>query len=143
VTASSVADWLKQSQDHLQDAELLARAWHWQNACLLGGHAVECALKGVLMHRLRVEAWPDRTARPEYYTHDLARLAVLAGVADLLLAEVQAATRIGVGWQIAKRYALSRRYPAGAEFPAQLGHDMVMAISGEDGLVRWLIRLTQ
>ncbi len=142
MASSTVADWLEQAREHLQDGELLAAASRWQNAYLLGGYAVECALKGVLIHRRRLDRWPDRTERPEYYTHDLAKLAGFAGIEDLLLAEVQAATPMGVGWQTVKRHTLSKRYPDGARFSARAGRDMLLAIAGEDGLVRWLIKLT-
>jgi HEPN domain-containing protein len=143
VASPSVADWLRQAEEHLQDAELLARNHRWLNAYLTGGLAVECVLKGVLMHRLRINRWPDRSEARHFYTHDLASLAALAGIDYLLLVEVEGETTVGVAWQTVKDFALARRYPEGVHFPMRLGRDMIDAISGEEGLIRWLGQLTK
>jgi hypothetical protein len=143
VASPSVADWLRQADEHLRDAELLALNHRWLNAYLTGGLAVECALKGVLMHRLRLNRWPERAEARHYYTHDLASLASLAGIDYLLLVEIEKASQVGVGWQTVKSFALARRYPEGVQFPMRLGRDMIDAISGKEGLIRWLGQLTK
>ncbi len=95
------------------------------------------------MHRRRMNRWPERSEARHYYTHDLATLASLAGIDHLLLVEVESATAVGVAGQTVKDFALARRDPEGAHFPMRLGRDMVEAISGEEGLIRWLSQLTK
>jgi hypothetical protein len=107
---------------------------------MLAGLAVECALKGQIMRRFGLNRWPTRREHPEFYTHDLAVLAELAGVKVILEEAAAECDTVGAAWMVAKDFALNRRYPTHRPFPVRLGRDMIDAVAGTDGLVEWLIR---
>lgn len=130
-------DWFAAARDSQRAAQVLMREHLWRNAYGAAGHAVECSLKGLIMLRERMNRWPDRAARPDLYTHDLTRLATLAGVHADLLEEVRQQTEIGRAWMVARDFAILHRYPDGAPFPVRLGRDMVEAV-GSRGLLQWL-----
>lgn len=80
---------------------------------MLAGAALECALKGRIMHHLGLNRWPSRTERRDLYTHDLTELAELAGVRIALEKAAANSEPLGVGWMVAKDFSINRRYPTG------------------------------
>lgn len=107
---------------------------------MLAGLSVEYALKGRIMRRLGLNRWPTRAERPELYSHDLGKLAELAGLTAHTEDAVARCEPVGSAWMVTKDFAINRRYPDGSPFPVKLGRDMVEAVKGREGLVEWLIR---
>ena len=77
----STDEWLTLARQDQQaafrlanDAATAGRAWDH------AGHAVECVLKAAIMARSGMNQWPPYDVRPELYTHDLSRLAIIAGI---------------------------------------------------------------
>lgn len=134
------ADWAAVAREHERDATILANAGSWRNAYGLAGLAVECALKYCIMRRRALDVWPARRAQPDFYSHDLGRLASLARLRPAIEAAGADGAPVEAAWIVAKDFAIARRYADGQPFPAALGRDMVAASCGTEGLVEWLIR---
>ncbi len=124
----------------MRDAEALATLGSWRNAYILAGHAVEFALKGRTMRHLGLHRWPTRREEPEFYTHDIEKLARLAGLLALLDDAIGRADPVGSMWMIVQDFDIKLRYPDGRPFSARHGRQMVQAASGPQGIVRWIIR---
>jgi HEPN domain-containing protein len=137
----TASDWARIARENVRDAQELANSRGWRNAYMLAGLAVECALKARIMRHLGLNRWPSLKERRELYSHDLGKLAELAGLRPILEEAVARSEPLGAAWMVAKDFAINRRYPSGRPFPVRLGRDMVEAVAGQNGLVEWLIRL--
>lgn len=138
----SADDWVRIAREHASDAHFLANGKRWRSAYMAAGIAVECALKGRIMRRQGMNRWPTRKERPELYSHDLGKLAVLAGMTERLENALASGDPMGIGWMIAKDFSINKRYPTNEPFPVRLGRDMVASTAGKNGLVEWLIKGT-
>ena len=101
-------------------------------AWLASGFAVEFAIKALIMRKERLNAWPSKEARPDLYTHDLARLFQIAGM-DLKTARkpLRGAIRTALDWNRAHEYTSGRMSQANAR-------SMVAAVFGDEGVITWL-----
>lgn len=77
----STSEWLSLVRRHETAARLLIDD---RDACgelyFHVGTAAECALKAYIMWKERLNAWPEKDIRPDLYTHNLRRLAEIAGI---------------------------------------------------------------
>lgn len=132
------SDWERMARQQVETARVLALALQWGDAFYHSGFAVECALKLRIMRFERLNSWPDRTDRRELYVHDLSKLARVAGIEAVLLAEINAQSDIGLAWMVAQDWSVEVRYDP-RPFPAQRGADMVEAVAAK-GLLEWLMQ---
>jgi hypothetical protein len=95
------------------------------------GFAAECALKAYIMWSERLNNWPDRDSRPDLYTHDLTRLADLAGI------ERRTTDPIGPSWKTVLDWNRSQGYDPNP-MPRKVARSMVEAAFGEKGVVTWI-----
>jgi len=128
----SVAEWIALARMLERRARLLAddralASGAWNDA----GFAVECAIKAVIMYRERLNRWPEKAEHPEYYDHNLKRLAALAGIAITPSHPIAAAFKVVFDWNRSQTYS----YKA---MPRAVARGMVEAAFGEEGVVPWL-----
>ncbi len=96
------------------------------------GWACEFALKGVIMRRNGFNRWPTRAERPELYTHDLWKLAELAGIERASVpSHLRGRVKLAFSWNVEHRY-LDRKTPR------RVAKDVVDSVFGEDGVLEWL-----
>ena len=97
------------------------------------GISVEAMLKAAVMKHEGLNRWPDRSDRRELYSHNLVRLAGLAGVEIFDLAHDPIAPR----WQVVRLWKRAEAYDP-AVMPLRVARDMVEAACGSEGVNRWI-----
>jgi len=154
-TSRSDFQWLAKTR--LQEAKALLDQGLFDGAYYLAGYAVECALKAIIVKRIRRSELPDKTLINDLYTHNLTKL---LGLADLQVEYKQAAAnqRFADNWDVVKNWSEEARYrtlgrlrvtdtqplsPLRAKSPAaeERARALYNAISDpRDGVLRWLKR---
>jgi hypothetical protein len=109
------AEGLRQLADAREaDAVALIEKGRWWGAFYLAGYAVECALKVCIAQQTVADEFPDKKRAQDSFTHDLAELLKLAGLADALKAETAtnepfaANWRLVLGWKETARYSTTK-----------------------------------
>ncbi|MFX4223573.1 MAG: hypothetical protein ACMVO3_22875 [Thalassobaculum sp.] len=138
----SPEQWFEMSRQHCKAAEALFDQRLIAPAYTLAGTAIECALKGLIMRRERMNRWPARQDRRELYTHRLPELLKLAGLDARMVEQSVPPTEIGVAWAIAKDWSYNSRYATGLK--PRDARDILWAIqrAGDRGLLRWIMEAT-
>jgi hypothetical protein len=129
----SSEDWVRLSRRHCAAARNDLSGKHTSIAWLNAGLAVECALKAAIMWHHRLNGWPSRANRPDFYTHDLAKLAKYAGVDIGLLIH----DPIFPAWCVVRQWQRGDSYNP-KPMPMQVARDMVEAACGANGVIAWL-----
>lgn len=130
-------DFRRLSRVRLREARALLEANCFHGAYYLSGYAVECALKACIAKRTNRHDFPDRTAVNNSYSHDLARLVLVAGLTTFLEAE-RLQPEFELNWTTAKDWTEESRYQLLSKKEAQ---DMYKAIaSRKHGVLRWIRR---
>lgn len=130
---NSPEEWFSRAADkekvarHFAEDKVAAR-----EAILAAGSAVEFALKAVIMKRERFNSWPERSSRPEIYTHDLYTLFELAGIDHAMMP-----VRLRARWKVVLSWNRWMDYEYG-RVPRRVARDMVEAAFADDGVVPWL-----
>jgi hypothetical protein len=93
-----------------REAWTLLRAGMFHGAYYLAGYAVECALKACIAKQTNRHDFPDKKAANDAWSHDLQKLAELAGVWADLERDRKASPALGVNWAIVKDWSESKRY---------------------------------
>lgn len=79
------ANFQRLAEARIEDAKALLDNQRWEGAYYLAGYAVEYALKScILGNLLAAGEFPDKRFVADCYTHDLAKLLLLAGLRDKL-----------------------------------------------------------
>lgn len=103
----------------------------WRDA----GFAVELAVKRLILHRERLNAWPSKEGRPDLYTHSLRKLVEIAGL-DIR----EAPTAIQASWLVVLSWDRLHDYSA-ETMPPRVARDMFDAAFGPQGVIQWMARL--
>jgi hypothetical protein len=107
----------------IDEARVLLAQGKYDGAYYLAGYAVECALKACIAKRTRPDDFPDRTFAQQCYTHNIAALIDLAGLAAQRDADAAAdgAFKDKKLWRIGPRQAgtLAKRKPKPSSFTMQ------------------------
>ena len=131
----SVDDWLLLARQHEATARLAASD---RVACGQApfhcGLGLECTLKAYIMFAERLNRWPDRSERPELYSHDLRKLMAIAGL------RVTDADAIAPAWHVMSQWDRNQAY-APQRTPRKVARSYVEAAFGDEGIATW-IRLT-
>lgn len=132
---NSPTDWLTLARQYetaarrlCEDKEAAGRAWD----CI--GFAIEAAIKAVIMHKERLNAWPSREARPELYQHSLRRLAELAEISVSTSDVIAPAWKTVLDWDRGDSYITNR-------MPRKVARSQVEAAFGTEGVLPWLKRV--
>jgi hypothetical protein len=112
---------------YLALADPVARNVAWAHA----GFACECMLKAAIMAHERLNAWPDRSSRPELYTHRLDQLAKVLGLQIGPTDEIAAAWAAVLDWRREHAYVSD-------QIPAPVLIDLIEAVFSEGGIIPWL-----
>ena len=122
----------------LKEARVLLDAHCWDGAYYLAGYAVECALKACIARQTERRDFPDRARVNDSYTHDLSKLAALAGLDGPLRQAVAANPELSDNWRTVKEWWELSRYERTSQVQAET---LVNAVgSREHGFLRWLRR---
>jgi hypothetical protein len=128
--------WDVRAREQRAVARVLAAAAFWADSYLHAGMALEFALKYRIMRHESLTVWPDRRKRPRLYSHDLPRLASLAGLGTRLARELARKSPFGTAWAIARDWDIDSRYDP--LFLPEQGKLMLRAMDGM-GLLEWLL----
>ena len=132
------ADLKQLAEDRLLDARVLLDAHRWSGAYYLAGYAVECGLKScVLAFVERTGAiFKDRKFQENCWTHELEKLAKLAGLEAELGVAIGANPAFGGNWGLTKDWIETSRYEPKTQAEAE---SLYIAIShNADGVLQWI-----
>ena len=124
------------AEQRLAEAELLLANGFWSGAYYLAGYALECALKARIASSFRENEIPELRRVQRIYSHDLSALLDISGLEDELEAAIKADVELRKYWTIATEWSEQARYQIWTQ---ELASAMLEAVSGEQGLVRWLL----
>jgi hypothetical protein len=120
----------------LEDGLLLFNSGRFSNAYYLAGYAVEFAFKACIAKQISGETIPEKKFILDIHTHDLSKLAGLAGLRNALQTEQDADREFHANWGIAAQWAPEVRYEPTDRSMAQL---LLGAIADpQHGVLQWI-----
>ncbi len=132
----SIQDLRDLAEMRLKDAEILLNYSRFSAAYYLAGYSVECGIKAIIAHSFRSGVIPRKEFVNKVYTHQLAELINLAGLASQLKASMDASDAFRNNWAIASSWNESMRYETVDPFKAR---DIVDAVRQQGvGVLPWL-----
>jgi hypothetical protein len=96
--------------------------------------AVECALKASIIAHQRWNRSPTRKVFPDFYGHDLRKLAIYAGIKI----ETLVADPVFPSWCTVRLWRRAEGYNP-RPMPIAVAGSMVDAACGSDGVIQWLM----
>jgi AbiV family abortive infection protein len=122
---------------YARDAETLLKNRRWSSAYYLSGYAIECALKACIAKQIRRHQFPDLEAVRYSHTHDLRKLAKLAGLTSALQARSRHPDQFGNYWEkVVTEWRSTYRYEQPTKAMAQ---EMIRAVSDtKEGVLPWI-----
>lgn len=130
------------AEERIKDAKVLLDGGRWEFAYYAAGYAVECGLKSCMLARMIHTAWifQEKWDAKLCLVHEFGKLVGLAGLTDVLNADLQASAAGGgefaVNWNTAKDWNVTSRYEAKTENDAK---SLYAAIADEPhGVLRWI-----
>ena len=101
----------------------------------MAGYAVECALKACIAKSTKRHDFPDKQRANDSYTHNAAKLIIVAGL-ELALAEAVRQSEFGWRWKIVIQWSEESRYTSHSPRDAM---DLIEAIENrKHGILQWL-----
>ena len=133
------ADLQEISRVRVAEASLLLQHGHHQGAYYLVGYAVECALKACVARQVDRYDFPNKDLANAVFTHDLAALVKLAGLATEFERDRRSNPHLELNWSIVKDWKETSRYELGiSQIQAQ---DMLSArTQRRHGILSWIRR---
>ncbi|MGF9648707.1 hypothetical protein AAIH32_12065 [Pseudarthrobacter oxydans] len=130
------ADMRELSRRRVAEAGSLLQGEHWSGAYYLAGYAVECALKACILSSVRKYHMPEKTAINDSYSHDIEKLARIAGITSALQARQQSDTAFAVNWRLVTEWSEASRYEIKTEIEAR---EMMTAVTHRvRGVLPWI-----
>lgn len=131
---NSVEEWLALMKQHEAAARSLcedkmAARMGYDHAAM----AVECVLKALIWHTERFNQRPDRTERPELYSHNLRVLKDVAGL------KIKPTDATAPSWFVVLQWDRNQYYDP-KPMPRKVSRAMLEAVFGENGVVTWICR---
>ena len=124
--------WDLVDREHATAKAMVENREHCAAAWNATGRAVEFALKGLIMARENLSAWPDRKQRPDLHTHDIRTLMSAAGIElKNCPPPPRQMLRTVMDW------SREHDYRHGV-MPRKVARDMVNSAFGSEGVVQWL-----
>jgi len=122
----------------LFDAVLLAEHERYSNAYYLAGYAIELAIKSCIAKQFNAETIPDLKLVQKLYSHTLADLIGVSGLAAALRAERASDRIFAANWSTVSEWNTASRYEAVDKYTCGL---LIGAIrDANNGVLRWLKR---
>jgi hypothetical protein len=120
----------------LREAQVLYRARQFSGSYYLAGYALECALKACVAKKVRRYDFPDREIVNKSWTHDLKRLAIVAGIDDARVHRAGADDIFRRNWDVCTRWTEESRYGRTNKADCRLFLDAIM--EENHGLLPWI-----
>ncbi len=120
----------------LREAQILFRAKEFSGAYYLAGYAVECAMKACIARQYRQHDFPDRKIVNDSYTHELQKLAKVAGISEERLQRSNEDDVFQKNWALMTLWSEESRYRATAQADCRLLLDAIM--DKDHGIMPWL-----
>jgi len=121
----------------LEDARVLFQNDRYSGAYYLCGYAVECALKACIALQIRQHEYPPRrNFSNDLFSHDLNRLASLAGLDLVLATSKRANSTFAANWSEIEKWSEDSRYETWTMQEAQQLLDAVGQVP--DGVLAWI-----
>jgi hypothetical protein len=105
-------------------------------AYYLAGYAVECALKACIAKGYGSEEWPERQFVVDCHTHEILKLARLAGMETARAADAAANPNLGTNWSIVQDWSERSRYERHSLAKAQRLYEAITHAT--DGVLPWI-----
>ena len=126
------------SKMRLKEAKLLLANGFPSGAYYLAGYAIECALKACIAKNSRRHDFPDKKFVVRSHTHDLKDLVKLVKIEPLLEQEVQQEPKVGISWELVRKWSEGSRYRTYSEQDAQ---ELLDAVANKKyGIMPWITR---
>jgi HEPN domain-containing protein len=122
----------------MKEAKVLLDSNCPEGAYYLAGYAAECALKACIAKQTGRHEFPDKKRVQDSHTHDLGKLAELAGLATALSEAEKLNPALYLRWKIVRNWSERSRYgrPSHAE-----AEELLAALNDRrQGVLRWLRR---
>ena len=120
----------------LREARVLLRARQFSGAYYLAGYALECALKDCIAKQSRRYEFPDKKIVNESWTHDLKKLAAIAGLERPCLQRSNSDAIFRRNWDVGTRWTPESRYGKTHKADCRLFLDAIM--EENHGLLPWI-----
>ncbi|MFT4113679.1 DNA-binding protein [Silvibacterium sp.] len=122
----------------IYEAQALYRARQYSGAYYLAGYAVECALKACIARRVRRYDFPDKRIAFESHTHDLQKLATIAGIRTELQTVAAEDPALARNWTTTQSWSEESRYRVIPRMDCRTLLDAIM--NEEHGVLPWIIQ---
>lgn len=124
------------SRLRIAEAKSLRQSQHWSGAYYLAGYAVECALKACVLNSVRRYHMPEKAVINDSYSHDIEKLARLAGIESQLHARQRVDGAFAVNWKLVTEWSEASRYEIKSEIEAS---EMITAVTHRlQGVLPWV-----
>ncbi len=123
----------------LREAQALYRVRQFSGAYYLAGYALECALKACIAKKFRRYEFPDKKIVNDSWTHDLRKLAVVAGIDDVRVQRAGADDIFGKNWELGTAWSEDSRYRIIDKASSKALLDAIM--EEQHGLLPWIKQL--
>ncbi len=134
---TSRADFEHLADIRIKEARVLFAAGLLDGAYYLGGYALECALKVVIVEALPVETLVHHRQIQDYHTHDLASLMRHAYLLEALEEDRVAKPGLDASWTVVNRWSEQERHAHGVD--ADTVFEFLTSIDDEsDGILPWV-----
>jgi HEPN domain-containing protein len=121
----------------MKEAEILLTANCYHGAYYLAGYALEYILKACIAKQVKEFDFPDKKLANDSYTHDLAKLLIIAGLRQELGKQENQNEEFKLNWAVVNKWSEESRYEHAIE--KQDAHDLFNAITdNESGILPWL-----
>ncbi len=131
------ADFQQLADVRIQEAKALLDLGLWDGAYYLAGYAAEIALKACIIKNLMAtDAFPEKKFSTDCWTHEIAALIKLAGLATVWAAALNANPQLAANWVIVKVWKEDARYHRITEAEAK-GLDSALT-DANHGVLTWI-----
>ena len=121
----------------VKEAEILLKSECYHGAYYLAGYALECLLKACIAKQVKQFDFPDKKLANDSYTHDLAKLLIIAGLKQELSKQENQDINFKLNWAVVNKWSEESRYEHIIQ--KQDAQDLFNAITdNESGILLWL-----
>lgn len=128
----SIDEWLALARQHEAAARAICELKDAGGQSIFhAGTGVECALKAYIMHKERLNTWPDGHSRRELHTHDIRKL---ADIAEIIITPTDT---VAPSWHLMRQWDRNQAYDP-KRMPRKVARSWVEASFGKEGVVTWI-----
>ncbi|MBV9217808.1 MAG: hypothetical protein JOY94_00185 [Methylobacteriaceae bacterium] len=128
--------WIALADARRGEALALLDRGMFAGAYYLAGYAIECALKACIASEFQAHAIPARKFVNDIYTHDLKKLASIAGLTPKIDDRSSRDPSFGSNWEIVAEWSEDSRYVLMSEDEARALLEAV--VDPRQGVFQWI-----